>query len=293
MCSQDANQNLTIAVAAGKGGTGKTLVATSLALALQRKRDAGVQVLDCDVEEPNADILLRPEIERREPVHVLVPQVDLELCTRCGTCAEACEFSAIAVIRHAVLTFPELCAGCGTCTVVCPVGAISEVQRQVGVVHIGSVPGGIAFVQGRVNVGEQRSGPVTKGVKAQINDCAVSILDAPPGTACPMQETVEGSDYCVLVTEPTPFGLSDLRVAVDTCRVLEVPCGVIINRDGVGDGGVEQYCAAEAIPVLLRIPHERAIAEAYSRGETLVDAFSSWIDPLDNVFARIKSQLGR
>ncbi|MGD8238801.1 MAG: ATP-binding protein [Armatimonadota bacterium] len=282
---------MTISVAAGKGGTGKTLVATSLAAALNGQHPDDVQLLDCDVEEPNAHILLHPRIAERQPVHILVPQVDEAACTRCGRCAEACQFSAIAVIRDAVLTFPNLCSGCGACSYVCPVDAISEIERNVGALAIGGTTDGILFCEGRVNVGEQRSGPVTKAVKQHIHPGALAIIDAPPGTACPMQESIEGSDYCILVTEPTPFGLSDLRAAVDTCRSLGVPCGIVINRDGVGDAGVEQYCEQEGLPVLLRIPQRREIAEAYSRGETLTQAFPERVGLFCGMFATIESQL--
>lgn len=282
----------TVSVAAGKGGTGKTLVATSLALALVPDAEHRVELLDCDVEEPNADILLHPRLSHREPVHVMVPQVDKDLCTSCGLCGKTCQFSAIAVIREAVVTFPQLCAGCGACSFVCPEDAITEIARQVGVVDSGVTQDGIQFCQGRVNVGEQRSGPVTRAVKRHVHDDLITLIDAPLGTACPMQETIEGSDYCVLVTEPTPFGLSDLRVAVDTCRQLAVPCGVIINRDGVGDAGVQQYCRDEGIPVLLRIPQERAIAEAYSRGQTLAHAFPQWVASLQDVFGRVRDLVG-
>jgi MinD superfamily P-loop ATPase len=283
---------LTVSVAAGKGGTGKTLVATSLAVALRRERPEPVELLDCDVEEPNAAILLHPKITEREEVTVLVPAVDLDVCTRCGRCAEVCEFSAIAVIREAVLTFPELCAACGACTLACPVDAISEVPRHVGVMETGLTPDGVHFCQGRVKVGVQRSAVVTKAVKRQIRDDRLTIVDAPPGTACPMQETVEGSDFCLLVTEPTPFGLSDLKVAVDTCRSLEVPCGVVLNREGVGDRGVEEYCdSADGPPLLLRIPLERRIAEAYSRGETLAAAFDEWVEPLCSLMDQIEQRV--
>jgi MinD superfamily P-loop ATPase len=234
---------------------------------------------------------LRPRIVDRSPVHILVPEVDLDLCTRCGRCAELCEFSAIAVIRDAVLTFPELCAGCGVCSFGCPVGAIAEVERHVGVVTTGITEDGVDFHQGCVDVGEQRSGPVTKAVKLQSHPDMITVIDAPPGTACPMQETVEGSDYCILVTEPTPFGLSDLKAAVDTCQTLRVPCGVIINRDGIGDAGVSTYCDSSRIPVLLRIPHERRIAEAYSRGETLSHALPEWRDRLCAVYDQIAGEL--
>jgi len=296
-------RGLTIAVAAGKGGTGKTLVATSLAVALaQAASRAGpgwapggaVQLLDCDVEEPNADLLLQPRFVSRRPVSISVPQVSKTLCTLCGRCAEKCQFSAIAVMRDVVLTFPDLCSGCGLCAEVCPEGAISEVPREIGVVDTGRTEEGIELIQGRINVGEQRSGPVTKAVKAFIEAEATSILDAPPGTACPMQETVSGSDYCLLVTEPTPFGLSDLKAAVETCRSLGVPCGVIVNRDQQGGryGPLDDYCGEANLPVLLRVPEKREIAESYARGLTLARAFPEWGARLRGVYSEIEHILG-
>ncbi|MGQ9733285.1 MAG: ATP-binding protein [Candidatus Zipacnadales bacterium] len=281
---------LTIAVAAGKGGTGKTLVATSLAETLQTSQH-GVELLDCDVEEPNAHLLLRPRVVYRQPVTILVPQVNKQTCTRCKKCVEVCQFSAIAVIREAVLAFPDLCAGCGACAFVCPVKAITEVERVVGTVEQGVTEAGIDMYTGRVNVGDVRSGPVIHAVKQHTHTDRLTIIDAPPGTACPMQESIKGVDYCLLVTEPTPFGLSDLGAAVDTCRQLTVPCGVIINRDGVGDARVEEYCDKEGLPVLLRIPHDRRIAEAYSRGETLTSALTEWRALLAELYDRIAAAL--
>lgn len=287
--SQSKSESMQISIAAGKGGTGKTLVATSLALALNDVYPGGVQILDCDVEEPNAHLLLEPELGGEEPVYVLVPEVDLELCTRCGACAEACQFSAIAVIRQAVLTFPDLCAGCGACAYVCPADAITEVRRQVGNTRTGTAADGeISFVTGYLNVGDQRATPVTGAVKEQIDPNRIAILDAPPGTACPMQETVEGTDYCILVTEPTPFGLSNLKDAVETSRRVGVPCGVVINRDGAGGRGVDDYCAAAGLQILLRIPQKREIAEAYSRGETLAEARPQWRDDLVAMYHSIQ-----
>ena len=242
-----------------------------------------VQIIDCDVEEPNAHLLMQPEFPTKRPL-VLVPEVD-RYVARCSACARACQFSAIAVIRQAVLTFHDLCAGCGACAYVCPVDAIT-VTRRVGTVQSGH-SNAIDFVTGTLNVGDQRATPVTRAVKDRIRDDLITILDAPPGTACPMQETVEGSDYCILVTEPTPFGLSNLQDAVETCRRIGVSCGVIINRDGSGNDGVERYCAQEGIEVLLRVPQDRRIAEAYSRGETLVAAMPQWGDELVAVYHHI------
>jgi len=274
-----------LSVASGKGGTGKTLVATSLALSLSEQ--GPVQILDCDVEEPNAHILLRPAIDSSEPVTVPVPAVDKEKCTYCGLCAEACAYNAIAVAGRIVLVFPELCHGCGACSYVCPAGAISEEGREVGIVETGHV-GPMRFAHGRLNVGEAMAGPVIRAVKNLANSEATVILDAPPGTSCPVVKTIQGSDFCLLVTEPTPFGLSDLTIAVEVAREINVPCGVIINRDGPGDDGVERYCAQQGIPVLMRIPFDRRIAEAYCRGETLAAAMPSWQKAFCELFDRVR-----
>jgi MinD superfamily P-loop ATPase len=274
-----------LSVASGKGGTGKTLIATSLALSLQGQ--GAVQLLDCDVEEPNAHILLRPQIDSSRPVTVPVPAVDKEKCTYCGLCSEACAYNAIAVAGRTVLVFRELCHGCGACSYVCPAGAISEEPRQVGVVESGRA-GGVRFVGGRLNVGEAMAGPVIRAVKRLADPQATVILDAPPGTSCPVVETIRGSDFCLLVTESTPFGLSDLTIAVEVAREIDVPCGVVINRDGLGDESAERYCAQEAIPVLMRIPFDRRIAEAYCRGETLAAAMPSWQETFRQLFDRVR-----
>jgi len=288
-----------IAVAAGKGGTGKTLISAGLAQALALAGEQPVTLVDCDVEEPNADLVLHPTIESHEEVHVLVPEVDIETCTGCGACARHCEFSAIAVLRGKVMTFPELCAGCGVCAYVCPVGAIREVPRKVGTVALGRAAvsldgrqGTVRFVQGRTEVGEQRSPPVIKAAKAHCDTEGLTILDSSPGTSCPMQETVEGVDYCLLVTEPTPFGLHDLAMAVDTCRRMGVPAGVVINRDGLGDSGpVVDYCRREGVPVLWRLAHSRAIAEAYARGSGLVEALPETAEELAGLVERMRDEV--
>jgi MinD superfamily P-loop ATPase len=280
-------KGITIAVASGKGGTGKTLVATSLATALARNGVVALQLIDCDVEEPNAHVLLDVNVRHRQAVEVLVPSVNKALCTHCGVCAEFCQANAIAVIREATIVFPDLCTGCGGCAIACPENAISEAPREVGWVVKGVAEPGVQFYQGWLNVGEARARPVLTAAKSWIDAAAVTILDAPPGTACPMQETVEGSDYTILVAEQTPFGLNDLQLSIEVLRTLRVPFGVIINRDGLGDDSVERYCAAEGIEVLLRIPQLREIACAYAEGRNLVAAFPDWAARLEDVFDRI------
>ena len=258
-----------IAIASGKGGTGKTTVATNLAMSLARRKQT-VQLLDCDVEEPNCHLFLRPEIETTETVGLPVPRVDEALCTGCGQCAGICQFSAIVCIKKKVLVFPELCHGCGGCHRVCPEGAITEVDRQIGVVETGRA-GGIEFIHGCLRIGEAMSPPLIRAVKNHISGGGTSIIDAPPGTSCPVIEAVRDSEVCLLVTEPTPFGLNDLKLAVGMVRALGIPCGVVINRADVGDRKVVDYCRGQGIEILMEIPDDRRIARGYSRGELIVD----------------------
>lgn len=265
-----------ISVASGKGGTGKTLVATSLALSLMRR--GKVQLLDCDVEEPNAHILLKPTFSHREEVSIPIPSIDEERCTLCGKCAEVCAFNAIAVVKGKVLVFPELCHGCGACSYLCPEKAISEEGRVVGIVEVGN-SGDIELVHGKLSIGEAMAPPVIRKVKQHLNRESTAIIDVPPGTSCPVIEAVKGSDYCILVTEPTPFGLNDLALMVEVVRELSVSYGVVINRAGVGDGKVEQYCADENIPILMKIPLDIEIARFYSRGVTLAEGMPEWQKP--------------
>jgi MinD superfamily P-loop ATPase len=291
-----------VAVASGKGGTGKTTVAVSLALSLAERSAAEGQplFLDCDVEEPNAALFLQPEIEDRREVGQRVPEVDPAACTYCGRCAQVCEYHAIAVVGDKVLVFPELCHGCGSCTLNCPQGAIHEVLHGMGTLERGRA-GAIAFAQGTMNVGEAMAVPIIRQLKKWAipggHDGRPVILDAPPGTACPVVETMRGADAVLLVTEPTPFGLHDLRLAVEVARdELGLPVGVVINRDGAGDRGVDDYCAAEGIPVLMRIPLERRIAEAYSEGVSLVDALPAYrgrFQVLHRQIARLSEGDGR
>jgi MinD superfamily P-loop ATPase len=274
-----------ISVASGKGGTGKTLVATSLALSL--KDGYNVMLLDCDVEEPNDHLLLRPVIDGSEPVNIMVPVVDEAKCNYCGKCAEVCAFHAIAVLGEHVLTFSQLCHDCGACGYLCPEKAISEEPRETGVIEWGHSKG-IGFVQGVLKVGEAMAPPVIRKVKEHVNGGNIVIRDAPPGTSCPVVEAVKGSDFALLVTEPTPFGLNDLALAVETVRQLKIPCGVVLNRAGAGDDVIEGYCRKEDIPVLLTIPLDREIARLYSSGITLVEGMPEWRDRFCQLYGRIK-----
>jgi MinD superfamily P-loop ATPase len=260
-----------ISIASGKGGTGKTLVATSLAISLGKD----VQLLDCDVEEPNAHIFLKPGIDVTESASIPVPQVDKAKCTFCGKCKEVCAFHAIAVLAEHVLVFPELCHGCGACSYLCPENAITEVDRQIGVVECGKA-GDIDFVHGKLNIGEAMAPPLIRAVKKHIDCSKTVIIDVPPGTSCPVVESIEGSDFCLLVTEPTPFGLNDLVLAVEVVRKLGIPFGIVINRAGFGDTKTEEYCARENIPILLSIPLDTEIAKLYSRGIPLVQGMPEW-----------------
>jgi MinD superfamily P-loop ATPase len=287
-----------IAVASGKGGTGKTTVAVSLALSLSGNGNGSEPLLvDCDVEEPNAGLFLRPVLEERRDVVQALPQVDRETCDLCRRCSEVCAFGALAVVGERVLLFPELCHGCGSCMLNCPTGAIREVTHVTGVLERGQA-GGLAFAQGRLNIGAPMPGPAIRQLKKWVlvgpaNDRVV-ILDGPPGTSCPVVETIRHADFVLLVTEPTPFGLHDLRLAVEVTRgELGLPVGVVVNRDGVGDRGVEDCCAEEKVPILMRIPHDRQIAEASSRGRPLVDALPEYRARFQELYAVIRQSRGR
>jgi MinD superfamily P-loop ATPase len=270
-----------LSIASGKGGTGKTTVATNLALSL-----GDIQLLDCDVEEPDAHIFLKPVIEKEIPATIPIPRVDKTKCTHCGKCGEACEFHAIVVVKDMVLNFDELCHGCGACSYVCPEDAITEVERQIGTIRLGKA-GQIGFVEGILNIGEPMASPLIKREKAFMRNPGTVVLDAPPGTACPVIETVRGSDFCLLVTEPTPFGLNDLELAVGMAAKLDVPMGVVINRANVGDRGVRDFCGAQDIPILMEIPMDQHIAELYSRGIPFVREIQEYRAAFRELFEKI------
>jgi MinD superfamily P-loop ATPase len=277
-----------ISVASGKGGTGKTLVATSLALSLSDNHK--LQLLDCDVEEPNANILLHLALNQSQPVYIPIPKVDEAKCTYCGKCAEVCAYNTIAVVKEKVLVFPELCHGCGACSYLCPESAITEEGREVGVVERGEL-GNLELVQGKLNVAEAMAPPVIREVKKYIDPANIVIIDVPPGTSCPVIEATKDSDFCLLVTEPTPFGLNDLSLAVEVVGKLGISTGVVINRVGIGGEEVERYCYREGIPVLLTIPLDRDIALLYSKGIPLIEGMPEWRDRFLKLFQDIKDIL--
>ncbi|MBN1336498.1 MAG: ATP-binding protein [Deltaproteobacteria bacterium] len=272
-----------IAVASGKGGTGKTTVALGLARAF----GSPVQLLDCDVEEPNVGLFLKGEVEGRQEVAIPVPVVDESLCDGCGACAEICQFNAIVVARDKPLVFADLCHGCGGCARVCPRGAIREEPRRIGVVETARM-GDILRFEGRLDVGRANVPPLIRAVRARMRAELPAILDAPPGTSCPVIAAVRDTDVVVLVTEPTAFGLHDLSLAVETMRILGLPCGVVVNRMGVGDRRVHAYCEREGLPILAEIPDDRRVAEAYSRGELMVDALPGYRPLFEQLLAKTR-----
>ncbi len=278
-----------LAIASGKGGTGKTTVATSLALALAEE-GRRVSFLDCDVEAPNAHLFLKPDFQQQKDVHLMIPQVDEARCDGCGVCAEVCQYHAIVVIGGKTLVFPEMCHGCGSCTLNCPQQAITEIPETLGMLQAGEAPGGIQFARGLLNVGEPMAVPVIHQLKKwrPAVQAEVVIMDSPPGASCPVVVSLRGADFVLLVTEPTPFGLHDLRLAVELTREVRLPIGVIINRDGIGDSAVDAFCQEAGLPVLLRIPFEREIGEGIAQGRSLVEIRPVFRQKFREMVARIE-----
>lgn len=272
-----------ISIASGKGGTGKTTVATNLAVSV----DKDVQLLDCDVEEPNAHLFIRPEFDHKEPVTVSVPEIDEKKCTLCGECSELCQFKAIAVIPDTtILTFPELCHSCGGCWEVCPEDAITKGKRELGIIESGN-HGSLEFVHGRLRVGEAMAPPLIKKVRSYTNPDKLTIIDAPPGTSCPVIESMRDTDFVLLVTEPTPFGLHDMKLAFEAVKTLKIPTGLVINRMGLGDDKVREYADQVGLPFLMGIPFDRRIAEAYSIGQMIVDTLPEYKEKFLELYQRI------
>jgi MinD superfamily P-loop ATPase len=280
-----------LVVASGKGGTGKTTVATSLALSLSREpqKSHRVQFLDCDVEAPNAHLYLNPVIDRHLEAVIHIPKINHDLCTGCGKCAEVCQFHALAIIRNKVILFPQLCHGCGSCTSNCPEGVLTEMPRSIGRMEAGAVDGNMQFARGTLTISEPMPTPIIRQLKrwALIHTETIAILDAPPGASCPVVAALRGSDFALLVTEPSPFGLHDLKQVVEIVRELKIPCGVLINRDGIGNRDVETFCEIEKLPVLMRIPFDRTIAAGISAGKTLIEIEPAYEKAFQNVYEDI------
>lgn len=254
-----------IAIASGKGGTGKTTLATSLAL-VAAEAGCAAAYLDCDVEEPNGHLFLRPAIDEDRPIEKLAPEVDPQACNHCGRCAAACRYGALASLPTKTMVFAELCHACGGCVLACPQQAIAERPRTIGRLRLGHADG-VQFAEGTLNVGEAMSPPAIRAVKEARPAAELTLVDAPPGTSCPAIEAVRECERVLLVTEATPFGLHDLRLAVGMVRAMKIPFAVAVNRADAGDGRVRDYCDAERIPILAEIPDDRSVAEAYARGE--------------------------
>lgn len=283
-----------IAVASGKGGTGKTTVATSLALSLAGNGSAPPPIfVDCDVEAPNAHIFLRPRLEQRSPVGFMLPVVDHDKCNQSGRCAEVCAYHAIALLGGKTLVFPQLCHGCGSCTAACPTRAISEKFEPLGVIERGPALQGIDFLHGILDIGQPMAVPIIRQLQRQVQPLPdqVVILDAPPGTSCPVVATMRGADYLLLVTEPTPFGLHDLKLAAQVAAELSLPVGVIINRSGSPFPELERFCRSNGLPILMRIPFERAIAEGIARGQNLVEIAPRMVVDFQDLYRRMADSL--
>ncbi|MCD6560284.1 MAG: ATP-binding protein [Deltaproteobacteria bacterium] len=276
-----------ISIASGKGGTGKTTVATNLALSLESE----VQILDCDVEEPNSHLFIKPVIEEVKTISTPVPDVDMEKCTLCGKCAEICQFKAIVVLGETVLPFHELCHSCRGCVLVCPEKAITESERKLGVIERGH-RNGLELVYGKLRIGEAMSPPLIKKVREYTRPDILTIIDAPPGTSCPVIASIRGADFVLLVTEPTPFGLHDLKLAVGAVKILKIPCGLVINRSDMGDDQVKKYAEKENVPVLMEIPFDRRIAEIYSRGDMVVEEIPEWKEEFLKLYQHIEKIAG-
>jgi MinD superfamily P-loop ATPase len=273
---------LIISIASGKGGTGKTTVATNLAFILEKK----VNFLDCDVEEPNAHLFLHPEIVHSRVATTPIPHIDQEKCTLCGKCVAICRFKALTTVGEMILTFPELCHSCGGCLAVCPENAVTEITRELGTIEQGR-KGHITFTHARLRIGEAMAPPLIRQVRASNQDGGITIIDAPPGTSCPVIAALHGVDAVVLVTEPTPFGLHDLKLAVEAVKLLNIPMGLVVNRSDLGDDKVIDYARARGLPILLKIPFQRKIAEAYSEGLLIAEAIPSHRESFERLYEKI------
>lgn len=272
-----------IAVASGKGGTGKTSVAVNLAISTHADK-----LLDCDVEEPNTHLFFELKDEVTYPVEVLIPEIDENRCTYCGECSRFCQYHALFITDSTAQVFDELCHSCGGCKIVCPYKAIEEKPVRIGYIHEASVDD-IELIYGELDIGRPLAIPVIKKVKKESAKKELTILDSPPGTACPVVETVDGCDFCLLVTEPTPFGLHDLEITVDVVKQLKVPLGVVVNFADVGGKGVYEFCNKEKIPILMEIPYDEKIAKLYSMGIPFSRELNEWVPRFQNLLEKIEA----
>jgi MinD superfamily P-loop ATPase len=284
---------MVIVVASGKGGTGKTTVATNLALYLSPGYN--LSFMDLDVEEPNAHIFLKPREAKDTPVNKKIPRINYDKCTFCGLCADICVYNALAVLKNKVnevMVFPEMCHSCGACMELCPEDAISEIDYKIGHIKFADLPG-IRFYEGNLNVGELAAPEVIAQVKKYINHEDLTIMDAPPGSSCSVVESVKNVDFCILVTEPTPFGLSDLKIMVDLLKKLSIPTGIIINQYEEGQTLIEDYAREKNVPILARIPFDREIAHYYSTGIPFITSMPGYKDIFAGIIPEIKELVAK
>ncbi len=280
-----------IAVLSGKGGTGKTTVATNLAYCLHTSGKR-VQLMDADAEEPNSHIFFNVDYTHEEDVNILLPEIDRNVCTHCGECAKACEFSAISVSSKHIMVFEYLCHGCGVCKMVCPVNAISEKPKSIGKIRLGKTKEGISFAEGILNIGEPSAVRIIRQMKKHAeSDADVIVIDSPPGTSCPVVETLQDVDFALLVTEPTPFGLHDLKLAVNTTKDLELPIGVVINRYDGQYTKVEEYLESENVPLMMKIPYSVEIAKSYSSGHLFSKELKGYFEKFEKLYADIEAMV--
>lgn len=273
-----------ISVASGKGGTGKTTTAASLAKILP-----DTVYIDCDVEEPDGHIFLEPVISNQYNAAKKVPNIDYDMCNLCGKCAEICEFNALIMLKEEILIFDEMCHSCGACSFLCPLQAITEIDKNIGIIKTGK-SGSTVFVEGILRIGEASPVSLINQVKNNIITGKVNIIDAPPGTSCSMVEAVKGSDYCILVTESTPYGLNDLRLAIDTVNSMNIPFGIIINKYDSSFSELDTFIVEKGYQLLMKIPYDIKLAENYSNGILPVEQ-SYYKELFAEMYIKIKNKI--